>query len=703
MFPKPLIFIFLIVSQSVFGNAFKSLSDSLLKHDINETNKKIILESINKYQNAKAINRLNVLNNAVSSINETIIWQEYNELYFKEIQKLMTDNLIMLEYSDSIKYHLGSYYQFKSVLHRKSNQANERARALDSSLTYFQSILHIKAAEIFRIKAGITDELQDKLNLLNQGMGIAVRHADTLKMLRLMIDKSEVHLNLKQFRKALDINEFLNDVVKKCKSIDKKTTLLYYLHLTKTYSILQDFEKAEQILLKVLENEYENTDLQLIYYRISHAQLFQKKYINALESADMGLSVCDIKVNPLEFNNFYALKTKVFLKINQLDSASFYLAKLPFNTEQFGYAILFAQVNFRLGKFEAVREQLPRLKKMIPEWNKVGRTILLQMEYEMLMQDKDWKNALEKHIELTNSESDRDRESQYKELINNQFNQEILKRKLESEAKSNEISVLQQQNDLNARNIIIMLISLILLLLIIVMVILIFRQKQLQAARHSEQLEIEHSQLEQKLLRTQMNPHFISNSLTAIQAFILKNQSIQSASYLAKFAKLMRLIIESSRRNLITLEEELKILNFYLDLQKLRFDNQLTFTIDVQKDLEIEEIRIPPMLLQPFIENAVEHGINKDEGEIHIKVYQKNESLHISIEDNGIGIDASQAKNINGDRKSYSTKITKERIENINARSKQSITFEIKPKNLQKTSPGTKIEFKIPLNLKFAA
>ncbi|MCI5058698.1 MAG: tetratricopeptide repeat protein, partial [Flavobacteriales bacterium] len=239
---------------------------------------------------------------------------------------------------------------------------------------------------------------------------------------------------------------------------------------------------------------------------------------------------------------------------------------------------------------------------------------------------------------------------------------QLRKSKEEALVKNNQIERLQQEGKIKNRNIIILLSGLVLLILISILFVLITRQKRMIMNREKELLEIKHTQLEQKVLRTQMNPHFISNSLTAIQAFILKNQSIQSASYLAKFAKLMRLIIESSRMDLIKLEEELQILEYYLDLQKLRFDNKLDFSISIDDALDPEEIRLPPMLLQPFIENAVEHGINKSEGKIDIQFNSSAKEILISIEDNGIGIASSRAVD-KKDRKSYSTQITKERIE----------------------------------------
>lgn len=208
-------------------------------------------------------------------------------------------------------------------------------------------------------------------------------------------------------------------------------------------------------------------------------------------------------------------------------------------------------------------------------------------------------------------------------------------------------------------------------------------------------------QLEQRLLRSQMNPHFIFNSLNSIQSFIYEHQPKEAGIYLSKFAKLMRLILESSAKEYIPLEKETEILEYYLNLQKLRLHNRFDYQIEVDEALYEEDVHVPPMITQPFIENAVEHGLKHIEGKGHILVRfsLENQSVKIEIRDNGIGIDqAGQRKEHSNNHKSMAMAITKERLLFLNKSKKQSLLFEVTDlarNNLGET--GTHIIFTIPL------
>jgi LytS/YehU family sensor histidine kinase len=187
------------------------------------------------------------------------------------------------------------------------------------------------------------------------------------------------------------------------------------------------------------------------------------------------------------------------------------------------------------------------------------------------------------------------------------------------------------------------------------------------------QSRLKHTQktmmLEQKLLRTQMNPHFIFNALIAIESFIYKNEPKEAGKYLSGFARLMRLILENSREEFVSLEKEISTLKYYLDLQRLRYDNAFNYDIRVDKDIDINSITIPPMLAQPFIENSIEHGL-KDlnrSGEIVLNFSLKENELIFEAVDNGIGFERSmQLKNEGNNHKSMATVITLERLKNLN-------------------------------------
>ena len=203
--------------------------------------------------------------------------------------------------------------------------------------------------------------------------------------------------------------------------------------------------------------------------------------------------------------------------------------------------------------------------------------------------------------------------------------------------------------------------------------------------------------LEQKLLRTQMNPHFIFNTLASIQNFIYKDKKDEAHSYVGKFAKLMRSILENSREEFVSMEKEMKTLEHYLSLNQLLLDNTFNFKIDIDENIDIEHTQIPPMLAQPFIENALKHGIqNKEEqGFITISFKQLDKkNIQFEVEDNGIGF-TKIINADNSDHKSFATIITQERLENL-YNNKNIIISITEVHNKMNELIGTKTFFTIP-------
>ncbi len=147
------------------------------------------------------------------------------------------------------------------------------------------------------------------------------------------------------------------------------------------------------------------------------------------------------------------------------------------------------------------------------------------------------------------------------------------------------------------------------------------------------------SELQMQALRAQMNPHFIFNSLNSINHFILRNNKAQASAYLIKFSRLIRLILQNSRLPLIPLESELEALNLYLDLEALRFDHFFDYTITVEEDLDTSTIQVPPLIIQPYAENAIWHGLmnKKEKGRLEIQISQQEDVLCCRIIDDGIG------------------------------------------------------------------
>lgn len=159
------------------------------------------------------------------------------------------------------------------------------------------------------------------------------------------------------------------------------------------------------------------------------------------------------------------------------------------------------------------------------------------------------------------------------------------------------------------------------------------------------ELQQQKTELEMQALRAQMNPHFIFNSLNSINNFILENDRLMASEYLNKFSKLVRLILQNSKASLISLECELESLNLYLELEALRFNYHFAYKITVPKELDIEELKVPPLIIQPYAENAIWHGLMQKEtkGLLDIEISQEFNHLFFKIADNGIGRKAAAA------------------------------------------------------------
>jgi tetratricopeptide (TPR) repeat protein/two-component sensor histidine kinase len=209
--------------------------------------------------------------------------------------------------------------------------------------------------------------------------------------------------------------------------------------------------------------------------------------------------------------------------------------------------------------------------------------------------------------------------------------------------------------------------------------------------------------LEQNLLRAQMNPHFIFNSLNSLKMFIIQNRPKDAVGYLGTFSKLVRTILQSTVDKEMTLEEEINTIKMYVSIENTRFSNQIQFKINVDDNLDIENIKIPPLFTQPYIENSLWHGLSPKDGEkkLEINIYPKNDThFVIEIIDNGIGRDrASKIKEAKMFKKaSIGLKLSEQRLMHFtrNYKNKAKITF-IDLKNEKGKPEGTKVIIEIPL------
>ncbi|MFT3701672.1 MAG: histidine kinase [Agriterribacter sp.] len=227
--------------------------------------------------------------------------------------------------------------------------------------------------------------------------------------------------------------------------------------------------------------------------------------------------------------------------------------------------------------------------------------------------------------------------------------------------------------------------------------------QRLENEKAKGELEQQSAELKMQALRAQMNPHFIYNSLGSINLFILQNDQEKASEFLVKFSRLVRLILQNSLTPFITLDRELEALQLYLELESLRFNDHFTFTVKVQPELDASLIKVPPLLIQPYVENAIWHGLLRKEEQplLTIDIYREDAFLCCSITDNGIGRNkaAELKRKVDKNHVSLGMKLSEDRIAILNQNNNSSTSVEVRDLTLPDGSAGgTEVLLKIPFH-----
>ncbi len=230
------------------------------------------------------------------------------------------------------------------------------------------------------------------------------------------------------------------------------------------------------------------------------------------------------------------------------------------------------------------------------------------------------------------------------------------------------------------KNMYFFIIFLFLLLFLGIMLGLIYKNKALKTQK--EKLE-----LERKVLRSQLNPHFIFNSLTALQNSLILESPIHAISYISRFAKLIRKVFQYLNKKYVNLKEEIDLLEEYAEMQNIRRENKIKLEVNIDADLDLYNVKIPPLLLQPIIENSFEHGFGnlKGEGKIEVNISKKNRQICYEIKDNGKPV-----KPNDPDDREHALDILKRRIDLFNKKNQNNFRIDITPQ-------GTKVNFCIDM------
>lgn len=508
----------------------------------------------------------------------------------------------------------------------------------------------------------------------------AIKIAETIKYQRgISIAYNNIgdnYLKMKDFdkvleytQKALELNKSINEV---------RGQVINLEQIGQVYFLKGDYEKAFYIWdesIRLSENiEDPNIKMQL---KIDIAKYYLKK--EKMKQAFIYLQIADsLSTNSTELylqiltNKAYS---EGFLKLNLFDSSIIYLKK-----------------------------GLHSSQLMSNKTEECDLYNLISIDFAKKNQYDSAFYYLHKHKMLSDSVLS-DKNFAHLTFIQTQYETELKERE-NQELRLKQIS---QNRTINTKNGL-LIASSIALLFALLSIFLIYRnfsnkkqqlqlEEQKKIADYNQQL----AELEIKSLRSQMNPHFLFNSLNSIRNFIIKNEPQLASNYLATFSTLMRKILDSSQQNKIELQEEVEMLKLYIDLELMRFSNKFNYSITIDENLKEQDIEIPSMITQPFVENAIWHGLLSKENNaqltINFKEIKNNEfEILCEIIDNGVGrIESNKNNNKFKKHKSKGIEITKERLKKLSKITLSEPITIIDLYDSQQNPSGTKVIIHLPI------
>ena len=480
----------------------------------------------------------------------------------------------------------------------------------------------------------------------------------------------ELEESYKYYNNAYAIDDSLNNV----RSKHSLLTNIAIYHMRK-----KEFSRAIE-LLKTNVHYYDSTNidynLKVCYNNLSYIYKLTEQYNLSIKYATKAIELVT-SANKLDAADSYLNRSESYRKKGQFRMA-LEDAKMNFKlSESLGFAKrlesyeLLANTYDTLGQFKAAAsafKMIGQYKDSLFEHNKVQ-----QYKAEEIKQNVRDKNqqivSQERNIELLNERVEREKEwKMFLGIVAALFLILImlLFQKYSYRNKTNRI--LKEQNKL------------------------IFDQKR--------EIEVINEELENRMLRAQINPHFVFNALNSIQHFITVNDKKSTLKYLTKFSSLLRQILENSISAKVTMVDELKFLSIYIDLEALRFDDSFNYQLNVEEGINLHDFEVPILFLQPFVENAILHGLTPKTGnkDLTISIFQDEKNIVFEIEDNGIGrTSAAKLKNQkNIEQKSRGLSVTEQRIKMLQKNNTQEFVTYVDLKNDKEENIGTKIIIKIP-------
>ena len=668
------------------------------------------------------------------------------EYYFKALNqaKSLHDTALLIKLNEQISYSLIQIKEYKKAIPyqlRASELKNQKLRQTPG-------IYYKKVVKLYQGPADTLNTIRllyrfglflDKLEKKKESADYFVQALKLAKTLRYdkaiatiandlageYWDLGLTRLSTLQYQEALEASQRIND---------SNRIASIYLNLGDNYKDFGDLEKGMQYFIKALKikESIKNTSRLCFFYikgaEIAKAALNEKKWKEYIYKA-YALKDNEEYAIPMEKAIVYQHLSDLAESEGKLDLAFKYYDTLAMISHKIQYlngmrVALTGKAGLyeKMGKPEKALELFNEAEQYISEnpyyqiagknqraelYMKTGdlrkalkllkaninnpalsnyanhKLITLQLLYKVNTELANYQEAFRWNDSLRNFENKLRDENVRKEIA-------ALETKYETEKNRHTISTLKVKNQYYSQQIRFAVLMIVLLIVVLLMISYLWRMNKLKS-------EFRENQLKESLLRSQMNPHFIFNALNSIQQLILKNDNQAASFYLSRFSSIARIILEYSAKESIPLDKEIEVLRSYIEIERLRSGNGFNYEILIEEKLEPEFIEIPPMAVQPFVENAIKHGLKekKNNGHLTLSFKEENDIIVVTVEDNGVGIKNSKKDNRRS-HKSMAMSIFETRRQLLQKRYKKKldITFvDLSSENKE----GTRVIIRLPI------
>lgn len=574
-----------------------------------------------------------------------------------------------------------AYFILGYALYAQSHFA-EALRSLDTAYDLFNQEGNIKGKYFsVGLKAGIYNEMgnyEKYFDLTDSLLAMARQNGDDLYYRYTLFDIGNVSFKMNDYETAIDYFHQAYQGLN-LESYQRSLGVSHFLTYINLLAKLGYYDSVKYYYSKV--DTSEQRDLRFYLMGTGELYFYQGQYPKALANFRRALFLSRAVNDENQVMQALTFIARTCLVMGKTDSA-------------YDYAITDLNMAIKTGNIEVQRDAYQILSSAYERYRKMDSAFIAFKKYT-LMSDSVFNLRVKEKIlahkfELKIATLNKDKEIQQVNLRNESQLKKILMGSIAALLILSFIMfrniTLRRKNESNLR----------------ALAENELRIQKLESEKTKQELQQRTNELTMQALRAQMNPHFIFNSLNSILRFILQNNTEQATAFLTKFSKLVRLILQNSQTPFITLENELESLRLYLELEALRFNNHFTYQISYPEDMEISVVKVPPLIIQPYVENAIWHGLmhKEEKGQLNIIIAEENDCLSIQVADNGIGRKESAllASKTPTRYKAMGMRITADRISILNQTYDKKQSIQIRDLVDERgNAGGTEVTIKIPL------